>query len=401
MKNINKILSFYHPNSNNIFSTNSNINNLRSPSHNLNLINSNNDNTYFTNINSPDSKLSNQNNENNLKSNLKSNINNLKKRKSLKKDNNNLGQKNEKVHFFDIQNEKNKKAIMNLKQRMKYNNSKINNDDDDSIKIIDKLLNKIKEKSKEKNNILSSMKEKQEKQLEELKKEKNQISEKKLKFNIEKKIKEKEKLSHFRQSSNRNNNNQLGLGKWNYKIKKDLIPLQIYPNDEKEKDYNKNSVNDLNYLSDPIKTSKENNLISLKHNFKNRQSELPYYNSCNIVDYNNNSNSINNNSISSNYMKNSNPINKNKNELINNNKLKSRNIHKSTDRKYLDILKDDMKELSERQNSRIYSPSNSIGLKKNIKDYIMPVNDMDDVIEINYIFKSLGPAFSINSQLKK
>ena len=31
----------------------------------------------------------------------------------------------------------------------------------------------------------------------------------------------------------------------------------------------------------------------------------------------------------------------------------------------------------------------------------MPVNDMDDVIEINYIFKSLGPAFSINSQLKK
>ncbi len=44
---------------------------------------------------------------------------------------------------------------MNLKQRMKYNNSKINNDDDDSIKIIDKLLNKIKEKSKEKNNILT------------------------------------------------------------------------------------------------------------------------------------------------------------------------------------------------------------------------------------------------------
>ena len=60
-----------------------------------------------------------------------------------------------------------------------------------------------------------------------------------------------------------------------------------------------------------------------------------------------------------------------------------------------------MKELSERQNNRIYSPTNSIGLKKNIKDYIMPVNDMDDVIEINYIFKSLGPAFSINSQLKK
>ncbi len=128
---------------------------------------------------------------------MKSNINNLKKRKSLKKDNNNLGQKNEKVHFFDIQNEKNKKAIMNLKQRMKYNNSKINNDDDDSIKIIDKLLNKIKEKSKEKNNILSSMKEKQEKQLEELKKEKNQISEKKLKFNIEKKNKRKRKIITF------------------------------------------------------------------------------------------------------------------------------------------------------------------------------------------------------------
>jgi len=255
-----------------------------------------------------------------------------------------------------------------------------------------------------KNNILSSIKEKQEIELEQLKKEKIQISEKKLKFNIEKKIKEKEKLSHFRENSRKNNNNnKLGLGKWNYKINKDLIPLQIYPTYEKENDNDINSHNNLNCLSEPIVTSKENNLISLKHNFKNRkQSELPYYNSSNIIDYNNNNISINNYSIK---LNNSNSKITKSNELKSKNKfhrkIKSRNNQSNTDRNYLAILKDDMKELSERQNNRIYSPTNSIGLKKNIKDYIMPVNDMDDVIEINYIFKSLGPAFSINSQLKK
>ncbi len=418
MKNIGKILSYYHnthsKSGNNLSSISNNLHSL-SPLNNLNLLNSNIDNTSFTNLNSPNSNLysfnNNPNSDKNLKSSLKSTINtltnknqNIKKQKSLKKDNKNnkkLGEKSDKVSFFDLQNENNKKAILNLKQRLKNNNPKKNNDDDDSIKIIDKLLNKIKEKSKEKNHILSSIKEKQEIQLKQLKQEKNQISEKKLKFSIEKKRKEKEKLSHFR-DSNRNSNNQLGLGKWNYKTKKDLIPLQISPNYEKPNDNTKNSVNDLNYLSDPIKTSKENNLISLKHNFKNRkESELPYYNPSNIVDYNNNSNTINNNSFKSNYLKNSNQIINNMNELKLDNKLKSRNIHRSTDRNYLDILKEDMKELNERQNCRIHTPSNEIGVKKNVKDYIMPVNDMDDVIEINYIFKSLGPAFGISNQLKK
>ncbi len=36
--------------------------------------------------------------------------------------------------------------------------------------------------------------------------------------------------------------------------------------------------------------------------------------------------------------------------------------------------------------------------RRNIKDYIMPVNDMDDVIKINNIYKSLSPTLNINKR---
>ena len=36
--------------------------------------------------------------------------------------------------------------------------------------------------------------------------------------------------------------------------------------------------------------------------------------------------------------------------------------------------------------------------RKNIKDYIMPVNDLDDVIQINNIYMNLSPNFNINKK---
>ena len=58
-----------------------------------------------------------------------------------------------------------------------------------------------------------------------------------------------------------------------------------------------------------------------------------------------------------------------------------------------------MNELHKKKN-KIKQPLKINLFRRNIKDYIMPVNDIDDVIKINNIYKSLSPSLNINKEEK-
>ena len=301
-----------------------------------------------------------------------------------------------KISFLEIEND-NKKNYSKIFKKNYLNN--INNSEkkkeDDSYKIINDLLNKIKSKNTENKNILNLYKEENEKELEHLKKQKEEIKERKIQFSKEKKEKENEKIKQYSEKRNRNKNKILENAKFNSKTIASTLP--IYPNYENKTKLNENK---LQFLSEPILTSKENNLMSFKHSLNETEILSPKKekDSNNLNEDNLNNIIDNENIISSNISLNIDELNNLKS--INNRSLqdniKNKPVKVKNERKYLNMLKNDLLGLNQRKNNiKKPWPFNIIQLKKCRKDYIMPVNDMDDVIEINNVYMSLNESLNV------
>ena len=301
-----------------------------------------------------------------------------------------------KISFLEIEND-NKKNYSKIFKKNYLNN--INNSEkkkeDDSYKIINDLLNKIKSKNTENKNILNLYKEENEKELEHLKKQKEEIKERKIQFSKEKKEKENEKIKQYSEKRNRNKNKILENAKFNSKTIASTLP--IYPNYENKTKLNENK---LQFLSEPILTSKEKNLMSFKHSLNETEILSPKKetDSNNLNEDNLNNIIDNENIISSNISLNIDELNNLKsinNKSIQDN-IRNKPVKVKNERKYLNMLKNDMLGLNQRKNTiKKPWPFNIIQLKKCRKDYIMPVNDMDDVIEINNVYMSLNESLNV------
>ena len=301
-----------------------------------------------------------------------------------------------KISFLEIEND-NKKNYSKIFKKNYLNN--INNSEkkkeDDSYKIINDLLNKIKSKNTENKNILNLYKEENEKELEHLKKQKEEIKERKIQFSKEKKEKENEKIKQYSEKRNRNKNKIFENVKFNSKTIATTLP--IYPNYENKTKLNENT---LEFLSEPILTSKENNLMSFKHSLNETEILSPKKetDSNNLNEDNLNNIIDNENIISSNISLNIDELNNLKsinNKSIQDN-IRNKPVKVKNERKYLNMLKNDMLGLNQRKNTiKKPWPFNIIQLKKCRKDYIMPVNDMDDVIEINNVYMSLNESLNV------
>ncbi len=337
----------------------------------------------------------NNTNEKNNSSTLKLNSDELNSSEIKKKNGESFFTKG-KISFLEIEND-NKKNYSKIFKKNYLNN--INNSEkkkeDDSYKIINDLLNKIKSKNIENKNILNLYKEENEKELEHLKKQKEEIKERKIQFSKEKKEKENEKIKQYSEKRNRNKNKIFENVKFNSKTIATTLP--IYPNYENKTKLNENT---LEFLSEPILTSKENNLMSFKHSLNETEILSPKKekDSNNLNEDNLNNIIDNDNIISSNVSLNIDELNNLKS--INNRSLqdniKNKPVKVKNERKYLNMLKNDLLGLNQRKNNiKKPWPFNIIQLKKCRKDYIMPVNDMDDVIEINNVYMSLNESLNV------
>ena len=278
--------------------------------------------------------------------------------------------------------------------------TEIKKEENETNQVIDNLIEKIKEKNKEKINILNTFKEEQEKKINELKQKKNELEEKKLQLNKEKKEKEIEK-EKIRQS--RINRNKISNLKTHYKT----ISIQVkdsldhFNNNNDSINNGKNYEKSLNLLSEPIVTKKEKKFI-MRNNLRK---ELM---NSNVTLENNNINDELNNNIMNNFnydnFKNINMSNRSsllspktidEKESL---RYSNNTIQVKKGISYLRLLKRDMNEFYKKKYETKKPNLIENWTKKNIKDYIMPVNDLDDVIQINNIYMNLSPNFNINKK---
>ena len=285
-----------------------------------------------------------------------------------------------KISFLEIDNENNGNAIGKFQKKgmSEYNNIEKKEEKEDTNKEIDNLLNQIRIKSKEKTNVLTIIKEEKEKELLNLKEQKDELFKKKMKLIKDKKQKEKVSRQNRNKLKYTYNTISIETSIPNY-FENNNFSLTVEKN-------NDNNDNNLNLLSEPIRTSKEKSLNNLKTVNKNKfldyKKEFKFYNS--------NKTTYNINTFDKFKTKN---MNDNKTLNAKNNTLYSNQKGKS----YLQWLKHDMNELHKKKN-KIKPPLKINLFRRNIKDYIMPVNDMDDVIKINNIYKSLSPTLNINKR---
>ena len=278
--------------------------------------------------------------------------------------------------------------------------TEIKKEENETNQVIDNLIEKIKEKNKEKINILNTFKEEQEKKINELKQKKNELEEKKLQLNKEKKEKEIEK-EKIRQS--RINRNKISNLKTHYKT----ISIQVkdsldhFNNNNDSINNGKNYEKSLNLLSEPIVTKKEKKFI-MRNNLRK---ELM---NSNVTLENNNINDELNDNIMNNFnydnFKNINMSNRSsllspktidEKESL---RYSNNTIQVKKGISYLRLLKRDMNEFYKKKYETKKPNLIENWTKKNIKDYIMPVNDLDDVIQINNIYMNLSPNFNINKK---
>ena len=243
---------------------------------------------------------------------------------------------------------------------------------------INNFINQIREKSKHKNNILKIYKEQSEKQLQKLKIEKKELKEKKNILNQEKLIK------YYQIGKNENEKKR---EKWKNSHNKILsINLSNQITNEYE---NNNSIltkrlskakSDLNILSEPIYTKKQSNFSSEKNSyrrFSENKKELINLDNCN------NQNSVNNiNTI----------LRKSESFIINSYYLKNTITERNTN--FLEIMKEDMKDFKKKKFKESYSLTTLRKTKR--KNYIMPVNSLEDVIQIKDAYINLSANLNVN-----
>ena len=301
-----------------------------------------------------------------------------------------------KISFLEF-DEIDKKAVDKFKKKQEEIKTTTKKEEEDTNTVIDNLLNRIKEKNKEKINILSTFKEENEKKLIELKQKKNELEEKKLQLNKEKK--EKEEIKHMRMNGNKMSNLKSHYKTLSIELTTSLDNYKNNNDTLKNQNYYENS---LNLLSQPIITKKEkkfNLRNTIKHEFLNSNINL---------DNNNIDDELNNNIIKNNnydFFKNLNMSNRNSlldQKTYTDGKESLRSSYNLSQaqkgKKYLRLLKRDMNDFYKKANGKKHSNVITLTTRKNIKDYIMPVNDLDDVIQINNIYMNLSPNFNINKK---
>ena len=239
------------------------------------------------------------------------------------------------------------------------------NDTNDKINI---LIHKIRQNSNDKNTILNSYKEKYEKELEKLKNEKNELQTKKIKY-----YKEREEKMEKNEKIKKRGNKTEYFKTYHYKSLSINSPSHIINQNENfSYSLNKNilkSNSDLNVLSEPF-TSNKNFLFnssykSLKEYFQNKNA---------TIDLENN--------ISSKNLKifNIQMLRKSESEIINDYNFSKKTNNDSDRNSYLEIVKNDIKKYS-KEKLKNNCPFTSLKkIKRN--NFIMPVNSLDDVIEM-------------------
>ena len=373
-----------------------NIDNINQKYLNKNLLNISNDNENKKNdetkIKTIFSKGKNINNINNvLIKSIKNNSNSIFNKKSNFEEQSNLNNSNSYKNTLESQKSNYQSYILRKgKKIIKSENSSINvdsvnSDNNNQLKKsieetneeINNLIKKIRESSKDKNDILINYKQQHEKELEKLMKEKSDLKEKKFKLFQEKAQKNQKKKQKNENESFRKN--------W----KKLLINLPIQntlqnTNKEEKKQNNlklSKARSDLSILSEPMNNNKvfifkknsEKKYLSFRKISETKKDSKSSYNK---------SNSINNNNDL---------LGKNENLIIHGYSNKNNSEEKKT---YLEIVKEDVKNLKLNKLTKKFpfKPRRKI----NSKNYIMPVNNLNDVIKIKDAYYNINANKTVN-----
>ena len=324
-----------------------------------------------------------------IKNNSNSIFNN---KKNSNEEQNNINDSNSNKNSLECQKRNCQSYILRKgKKIIKSENSSINVDSvnsDDNTQLkksieetneeINNLIKKIRESSKDKNDILINYKQQHEKELEKLMKEKSDLKMKKFKLFQEK--------AHKNQNKKPKNENESFRKDW----KKLLINLPtqntLQNSNQKEKKHNNLKLSkarsDLSILSEPMNSNKE---------FIFNKKEKKYFSFRKISESKkdskssfNKSNSINNNNDK---------LGKNESLIIHGYDNKNNSVDKNT---YLEIVKEDMKnlKLNKLSNNILYKPRRKI----NSKNYIMPVNNLNDVIKIKDAYYNINVNKIVNKK---
>ena len=368
-----------------------NINNLNKNALNNNLLSNlkNSNENEKTKIKTIFSKAKNINNINNV---IKNSINN----NSNFEEQNNFNESNSNKNTLESQKRNSQSYILRKgKKIIKSENSSINVDSEnfdnnnnqlkksieETNEEINNLIKKIRESSKDKNDILINYKEQHKKELEKLMKEKSDLKMKKFKLFQEK--------AHKNQKIKQKNENESFRKNW----KKILInlPIQntIQTTNQKEKKQNNFKLlkarSDLSILSEPFNTNKEFNF--------NKNSEKKFFSFRKISDNKKDSKNLDSNNKSSSLNSDNDKLGKNESLIIHSYYNKNNSAEKNT---YLEIVKEDVKnlKLNKLTNNFSYKPRRKI----NSKNYIMPVNNLNDVIQIKDAYYNLNVNKNINKK---
>ena len=249
-------------------------------------------------------------------------------------------------------------------KNLNYTNDKINI-----------LLDKIRQNSNDKNTILISYKEKYEKELEKLKKEKNELLTKKIKN-----YKEREEKMKKKEIIKKRENKRIYFKTYHTKTLSINVPSQtINQNEDLSFSLNKNNLkskSDLNLLSEPFTSNKIFHFNSSEKNLKEYSENKNW-----TIDLENNS------SLKTLNIFNINILRKSESQIINENFFSKKNINDNDKNNYLEIVKSDIKNFNKKQ---LKNNNSSTSLKKiKRQNFIMPVNSLDDVIEMKNFYLNI------------
>ena len=354
---------------------------------NINNLNKNEKNNLSSNKNEI-KEIINSNNSNDKKLNFKTiendkvlnNINytNLnEKENNIKKVNKNLLDiKKRKLKSFLLRNGKIIEGESSTISFIDSNRSDINginfNDTNDKINI---LINKIRQNSNDKNTILISYKEKYEKELEKLKNEKNELHTKKVKY-----YKEREEKNKKNEKRKQRENKSINFKTSHYKTLSINLPSHsINQNEDLSYSLNKNNLksnSDLNLLSVPFTSNKICHFSSSEKNLKEYSENKNW-----TIDLENNNNLKNLNIFNNNILR------KCESQIFNENFFSKNNINDSNRNSYLEIVKSDLKTFKKEKIKNNFSSTSLKKIKR--KNFIMPVNSLDDVIEMKNLYLNI------------
>ena len=257
---------------------------------------------------------------------------------------------------------------------------------DDTNERINLLINKLKQSSQEKNNLLKCYRDQYKKDLKELQNEKNNLQEKKLIHNKEKQLK---KVNEKLKTKNINNSIKKGHYKTlSINLRSKNYNLNEFDNDKKDND---NDIKNLTSENEFHKAKSDINLLTESNSskdYKINSTERKYnkiFSVCKTerIDLNNNYalKSRNNNKFK---------IRKSESDIFDYNRNNNNFTEKNN---YINKVKEDLEDLKKGKlnNSTSYSYNNLNKINRKIN--IMPVNKLNDVVEMKDFYYNLNTKF--------